>query len=57
MNNFILGGALWVTLSAFSALSYAADGDKLVSKQEAIKAALAEVGVEVIGIRLDEPDS
>ena len=37
--------------------SYAATDAKLISEQDAIKAALAKIGVEVLGIRFDEPDT
>ncbi|EOD80083.1 hypothetical protein D515_00907 [Grimontia indica] len=56
MKKLILGSALLASVGAFSVSSYAADA-KLITEEAAIKAALAEVGVEVLGIRFDEPDT
>ncbi len=55
MKQVILAGALVAAHGTFSMHSHAAD--EIISEQDAIKAALAELGVEVIGIRFDEPDT
>ncbi|MGF1864282.1 peptidase [Enterovibrio norvegicus] len=57
MKKMILSGVVLTTLSAFSVPSFAAKDANIISEQDAIKAALAEVDVEVLGIRFDEPDS
>ncbi|MBC7002339.1 PepSY domain-containing protein [Photobacterium sp. BZF1] len=57
MKNLIVHSALFVTLGLTTIASYAATDAKLITEQDAIKAALAEVGVEVLGIRFDEPDT
>ena len=37
--------------------SYATEDTKFISEKDAIQAALTEVGVEILGIRFDEPDT
>lgn len=49
--------AFVTTLATLSTLSHAEDKKNLISEREAISAALAELSVEVLGIRFDEPDS
>lgn len=57
MNKFILTGVVLAVFGVFNSSGYAAEDDKLISEQDAIKAALSEVGVEVLGIRFDKPDT
>mgnify|MGYP001800965239 CR=1 FL=1 len=57
MKKIILGGAVLATLGACSVPSDPAEEANLISEQDATQAALAEVGVEVLGIRFDEPDT
>ena len=58
MKKSLLGGvALAALVSACGISSSTAENTKLISEQEAIQAALAELGVEVLGIRFDEPDT
>ena len=57
MKKLILGSAMIAALSTFTAAAYAAEKTTYISKQEAITSALAELGVEVLGIRFDEPDT
>ncbi|CDT02276.1 PepSY domain-containing protein [Vibrio coralliirubri] len=56
MKQLILCGAL-AAVSTFSVSTYAAQGTEIVSKEQAIKAALLSLDVEVLGIRHDEPDN
>ena len=53
MKNSILSG---LVLAAISVASHAGDDPKFISEQDAIQAALMQVGVEVLGIRFDKPD-
>ncbi|HDM8163878.1 TPA: PepSY domain-containing protein [Vibrio harveyi] len=51
---------LCIALTAFGVLSlpsYAAADAELISQEDAIKAALGALDVEVLGIRHDEPDT
>ncbi|MEZ8381510.1 PepSY domain-containing protein [Vibrio splendidus] len=56
MKQLILCGAL-AAVSAFSVSTYAAQGTEIISKEQAINAALLSLDVEVLGIRHDEPDT
>ncbi|MBE8574513.1 PepSY domain-containing protein [Vibrio sp. OPT18] len=56
MKQLILCGAL-VAVSTFSVSTYAAQGTEIISKEQAIKAALLSLDIEVLGIRHDEPDT
>ncbi|MGB1012007.1 MAG: PepSY domain-containing protein [Thiolinea sp.] len=57
MNKFILTGVVLAVFGVFNSSGYAAEDDKLISEQDAIKAALAAVNVDVLGIRFDKPDT
>ena len=57
MKKRLVAGILFTALSTMNVASYAADEAKLISKDDAIHAAIAEVGGELIGIRFDEPDT
>ena len=57
MKKITLGAAVLAALSACSVSSGTAENAQLISEQDAIQAALAEVGVEVLGIRFDAPDT
>jgi len=57
MKNLILGGAVLIAFSTLSVTSYAAEETKLISAQDALQTALAELGIEILGIRFDEPDT
>lgn len=57
MKNVIIGYAFLVTVGIFSINSFADDADKIIKKEEAIQVALAELEVEILGIRFDEPDN
>lgn len=54
--NLFLGAVLAI-FSILSGTSHAAESNKIISEQEAMQAALAEVGGEIIGIRFDKPDT
>lgn len=56
MKQLILCGAL-AAVSTFSVSTYATQGTEIISKEQAIKAALLSLDVEVLGIRHDEPDT
>ena len=56
MKQLILWGAL-AAVSTFSVSTYAAQGTEIISKEQAINAALLSLDVEVLGIRHDEPDN
>lgn len=56
MKNFITLGVL-VVLSSIASLTFAASNAEIISKEEAIKAALGAINVEVLGIRHDKPDT
>lgn len=51
------GKGLIIALSVFSFSAIAAENSDMISEQEAIKAALSAVDVEVLGIRHDKPDN
>jgi len=57
MKNLILSGAIAIAFGALSVTSYAAEDTKFISEKDAIQAALTEVGVEILGIRFDAPDT
>ncbi len=56
MKNFVICAAI-TALGIASTPSYADSDANIISKTEAIEAALESVGVEVLGIRHDEPDN
>ncbi|PSW19868.1 peptidase [Photobacterium sanctipauli] len=56
MKKFLLTSAV-IAFITFCIPTYAASDAKIISKDEAIKSALAAVDVEVLGIRHDEPDA
>ena len=57
MKKRILQSVLLTALSTVSVAGYAAGDAKLISKDDAIQAAIDEVGGEFLGIRFDEPDT
>ncbi len=57
MKNLIFGVVVLIASSALSIAIYAAENSKFISKKDAIQTALIEVGVEILGIRFDEPDT
>ncbi|WP_026973285.1 PepSY domain-containing protein [Aliagarivorans marinus] len=56
MRTPLLLTAAGLTLGVFNSTAYAAD-HALITEQQAVEAALAELGVEVLGVRFDEPDT
>ncbi|ASI93478.1 PepSY domain-containing protein [Vibrio rotiferianus] len=56
MKKLILCSAL-TAFGLLSLPSHAANDAKVISQEEAIKAALGALDIEVLGIRHDEPDS
>ena len=46
-----------IALGLIALPTYAATDTKIISEQDAIKAALNSINVEVLGIRHDEPDT
>ena len=56
MKKPIIYGAFLATLFSLGTPSYALAGSKLIDKQQAIEAALSELGIEVLGARFDKPD-
>ena len=57
MKNLILSGAVLIALGTLGTTSYAGKDSKYISEKDAIEAALTEVGVEILGIRFDKPDT
>lgn len=50
-------GAVFILICSFSVTSNAGDNPRIINEKDAIQAALKKLGVEVLGIRFDEPDT
>lgn len=56
MQILFYAGTAWITLVVLCSTGCASKNSTFISEQDAIEAAVAEVGGELLGIRFDEPD-
>ena len=57
MRYLITSCAVLIVFGVLSISSHVEDSAKVIEKEDAIQLALAELGVEILGIRFDKPDN